>query len=101
MADFLNFILFCFLVFSFLAPLGASQGKRLMTAALFNALTTYLQANEFPKRRDEYVLYSEVGFDRTFQKRSPSCLPTIKPTSNIDIPIYSYLNVSDSDPGAA
>ena len=39
MADFLNFIIFCFLVFSFLAPLGASQGKRLMTAALFNALT--------------------------------------------------------------
>jgi hypothetical protein len=40
MADFLNFILFCFLVFSFLAPLGASQGKRLMTAAL---LCTSLQ----------------------------------------------------------
>jgi hypothetical protein len=43
MADFLNFILFCFLVFSFLAPLGASQGKRLMTAALLS--------NEIPKRR--------------------------------------------------
>ena len=89
MADFLNFILFCFLVFSFLAPLGASQGKRLMTAALFNALTMYLQANEIPKRRGEYVLYSKVSFDRTFQKHRASRLLAIKATSSIDISVFS------------
>ena len=91
MADFLYFILFCFLVFSFFAPLGASQGKRLMTAALFCALTIHFQANENRKRRDKYVLYSKVGFDRTFRKRSPSYLLTITTTSSIVTSFYAYL----------
>jgi hypothetical protein len=105
MADFLNFILFYFLVFSFLAPRGASHEKRLMTAVLFNALTMYLRASELPKRRDEYVLYSGVGYDRTFRKRSPGSILAIIFTPSIDILAYSYLNVSDSigeiDSGAA
>jgi hypothetical protein len=81
------------------------SGKTTFDCRFGQCLDVYLQANEIPNGEMNMFYILKVGFDRTFQKRSANCRIAIKPTSSIDMTVYSYLNKNDSirgfDPEAA